>query len=452
MRNILLLLCGVCIAFSSQAQQELGTHFMQSYWQSTNTNPAFMPDAHIVVGLPGVYNNLLVTNVTFADLLVEDENGNNRIDVSKAIPKLGTDNFIREDLDIETVSVGLRLGNLMLSIGHKLRFNSFINYPKTFPQLVWEGNAQFVGQSVEFSPDLQASAFHEIALGGAYRLGNFSFGGRVKLLSGVSDVSTDRTQLSLYTSDDVYQLDLDADFRVNTSGALFYNGFDDVVIDFNFGKFETKKFLSKNSGIAFDLGASAQFGKLGIAASVIDIGEITWKDEVKNYSLNGNYEYQGLDIARDVLEDSTDIGSALDTLQAIYEPIETSNSYKTKLPGRVYLSATYRLTEKLQLGGLFYTERFRGENFPAVAVSAQYKLNKFLQFGGIYAFRNDTFDNLGVNAAVSVGPVQIVAATDNILTAFRVKDSNNANARLGINLVFGKKAEETGAADESSFY
>ncbi len=451
MKNIFLLLLGVCFVSYSQAQQELGTHFMQGYWQSTNTNPSFMPNSRIVIGLPGVYNNLLVTNVTFSDILVEDENGNNRIDVKNAISQLGDNNFIREDLDIETVSVGWQLGNLMLSIGHKLRFNSFINYPKAFPQLVWEGNAQFVGQTVEFSPDIQASAYHEIALGGAYRLGNISIGGRVKLLSGVSDVSTDRTQLSLYTSDDIYQLNLDADFRVNTSGALFYNGFDDLVIDFNFGRFETKNFLSKNSGIAFDLGASAQFGKLGLAASVIDIGEITWKDEVKNYSLLGDYEYEGLDIAREVLEDSTDIGSALDTLQAIYEPTETTNSYRTKLPGRVYLSATYQLSEKLQLGGLFYTERFRGENFPAVAVSAQYKLNKFLQFGGLYAFRNDTFDNLGVNAAVTVGPVQIVAATDNILTAFQVNNSNNANVRLGINLAFGK-ATDTAEGEEKSFY
>ncbi|GJM35135.1 MAG: hypothetical protein DHS20C18_41360 [Saprospiraceae bacterium] len=452
MKNIFLLLIGVCFTTYSHAQQELGTHFMQDYWQSTYTNPGLMPNGRIIIGLPGLYNNLLVTNVTFDDILTKDENGDRRINVSNAIPKLGPDNYVREDLDIETVSLGLRLGKVMLTIGHKLRFNTFVNYPKTFPQLVWEGNAQFVGQNVEFGPDIQASAYHEIALGGAYQIGkHFTIGGRVKFLSGVTDVSTDRTKLSLYTSDDVYQLDLDADFRVNTSGALEYNGFDDLAIDFNFGRFETKNFLSKNSGMAFDLGATAKFGKLGLAASILDIGEITWKEEAKNYSLLGHYEFQGLDIARDILDDSTDIGSALDTLQAIYEPTETSNSYKTKLPSRVYLSATYQLTEKLQLGGLFYTERFRGENFPAVALSAQYQLNKYLRLGGLLAYRNETFDNVGVNAAVVVGPVQVIAATDNLLTVFSVSKHNNANLRLGVNFVLGEKATETDKETESFF-
>ena len=78
----------------------------------------------------------------------------------------------------------------------------------------------------------------------------------------------------------------------------------------------------------------------------------------------------------------------------------------------------------------------------------------FLRLGAIYAYRHDKFDNLGLNAVVKLGPVQLVAATDNILTAIQLYDSNSANMRVGLNLLFGKPRETNpnNISDQDEFF
>lgn len=421
------------------AQQELSTHFMRQTWQANRTNPALAPDYNFIVGLPGLYNNLTVENITF-NTLFKEENGQQLLDIDAAILEMEADNILRENLDIETLSLMARFGKVGVSLSHTFRFNAFMEYPKTLPQLIWQGNAQFVGQEIGFAPKIDIFGYQEFAAGLFVDLtDNFTVGGRAKLLSGAGSVSSEREQLRLNTDAEVYQLTLDADYLVNSSGSLEYDGFDDLDANFDFANFDGSNFFQGNTGFAFDLGASLRLGKLELAASVLDLGRINWEEDVRNYALEGVFEYKGLDFAQGILEDSTEFGSVLDTIEQIYEVEETTVGYETTLPARFYLSATYRLNEKLTLGGLFYSERYRGTTRPAVAVAANMDVLPFLNIGGIYSFQNERFDNLGINASLKLGPVQLMAATDNILTAFRPEDSNGANLRLGLSLLFAKR-------------
>ena len=61
-----------------------------------------------------------------------------------------------------------------------------------------------------------------------------------------------------------------------------------------------------------------------------------------------------------------------------------------------------------------------------------------LSLGASYAIRHKRFDNLGLNMSVKLGPVQIYAVTDNLITAIKNYDSSTMNLRFGLNLVFGK--------------
>ena len=424
------------------AQQELSTHFMRQTWQANRTNPALAPDYNFIVGLPGVYNNLTVENITFNTLFTE-ENGKQVLDIDAAILEMEAENVIRENLDIETLSLMARFGKVGVSLSHTFRFNAFMEYPKALPQLIWQGNAQFVGQEIGFAPKVDIFGYQEFAAGLFVDLtDNFTIGGRAKLLSGAGSVSSEREQLRLNTDAEVYQLTLDADYLVNSAGSLEYDGFDELNTDFDFANFDGENFFSGNTGFAFDLGASLRLGDLELAASVLDIGSIAWEEEVRNYALQGLFEYEGLDFAQGILEDSTEFGSVLDTIQQIYEVEETMAGYETSLPTRYYLSATYRVNEKLTVGGLFFGERYRGTTRPAVAVAANMDVLPFLNLGGIYSFRDERFDNLGINASLKLGPVQLMAATDNILTAFRPEDSNSANFRLGLSLLLAKRAAD----------
>jgi len=434
------------------AQQDLSTPFYNKLWQANRTNPAFLSDHKLVIGLPGIYNNLLVENITYNDLITKRD-GQNIIDVDKGIDLLDKDNLLRENLDLETINLGFRTGKFQVNLGHTLRYNAFANYPKTLPQLIWQGNAQFIGQNVAFGPDLQLNAHHEYSLGLAYQVGSFlTIGAKAKYLSGIADISTARTDLRLSTSDDIYQLQLDADYLVNSSGALQYDGFDQLDLDFSFGKIETEQLFSSNNGLAFDLGVHLNLGKLDIGLSALDIGgQIDWKEDVRNYSLQGQFEYKGLNVAQGILDSQTDLGNAIDTLREIYNPVETQQGYSTKLPLRTYLTLGYALTENIKLGALFYTETYREETYGAVAFNGQWTLHPVLTVGTTYAYRQQRYDNFGLQAIAKVGPVQVVAATDNIFTAIQPKDSHSANFRVGLNLLFNSTKEEDWNNRESFF-
>ena len=47
--------------------------------------------------------------------------------------------------------------------------------------------------------------------------------------------------------------------------------------------------------------------------------------------------------------------------------------------------------------------------------------------------------NLGANLLLQLGPVQLFAATDNIISAFDPLGQNSANGRFGLAVAFGKK-------------
>jgi len=423
------------------AQEELGVHLLRDAWPANRTNPAILPSNKLVIGLPGIYNNLLLTNITYADLAVTNEKGEEVIDVNNAIPKLTNSNLVRENLDIETLSAAFRLGKISLSLGHALRFGAYFNYPKTLPQLIWQGNAQFIGQNVDFSTDMQLNGYHEWYAGVAVTpIQGLTVGARAKYLSGIADVSTERKRLQLFTDSVAYALTLDADLLVNSAGVLEYESIRDLRFNFDFGKLETEHLFSKNNGYAIDLGVYYQTKRWDFAASVLDLGgKIDWKENVKNYSISGVTEFKGLDVAQQLLDDSTNVGSVLDTLEQLYQPTETQNAYTTKLAPRYYLSASYTLNDTWRFGALYYTETYRGEAFPAFAVSAHATLlKKMLQVGVLYAYRNESLNNIGANILVKLGPVQILAATDNVLTVFQPKRTHSANARLGLSLLLGK--------------
>ena len=93
-----------------------------------------------------------------------------------------------------------------------------------------------------------------------------------------------------------------------------------------------------------------------------------------------------------------------------------------------------------------------GYQYPAFTLAANYSLSSLLKVGAAYTVKKGSADNLGLNTAIKLGPIQLIAATDNIFAAFRAKEHNHANVRLGLNLVFGKVEEAKDDSSPTSFY
>lgn len=433
--TLILILVGL-LAGMLPAQTELGTHFMRGTWQAQHTNPALVPEGTFTIKLPDVYNDIYISSITYNDLIRQEGGGKAVLDIDNAIEQLDDDNIIWERLQVGTIGFGINLGPVNLNIQHGMRYNAFINYPKALPQLIWQGNAQFVGQQVDAGTDVQVFGYHELAVGAAVTLADrLTIGGRFKYLSGIAEASTERQQLRVYTDSVAYALELDADLLVNSSGTVRYESFRDLEIGFDFGRFDLDRVISRNNGYAVDLGAHLDLGKLQLAASVLDLGQIDWDEDVSNYALTGTKDFAGLDVSQGILEDSEEFGSVIDSLEAAFDVVETNRTFTTELGAKLYLSAAYQFDDTWRFGVLYYQENYRGEARQAAAVAANACFWPFLELGATYAWRNDTFDNIGLNAMLKAGPVQLVAATDNILTAVQLKDSNSANIRLGVNVV-----------------
>lgn len=427
------------------AQLDLGSHFIRGTWQAHQSNPALLPQQRITISLPNIYGYGEVSGFTLDEVLEKNAQGQTVVDVAKAISLLEPENYIRDRIDLGTLGIGFHAGDWYLSLSHQVRQNAYSKYPKELAQLAWEGNAQFIGQEIQIAPRIGIQAYQEFALGLGYKLSkNFTLGGRIKLLNGVGNISSFNHDFRLFTSDDVYQLTVNADYGLNTAGTqLRYNGFQDISANLDIATFDWSNNWTNNTGFALDLGASLRLGNLELAASILDLGQINWKQDATQLAIKGEYTFEGLDIFPNVWTDSVSFGSIVDTLEARFKVVQTNGAYATSLPAYSFLSANLKMNDNTTVGVLAYGERIADEWFPALALSLQMQIFKGFTLGGAYVIRNKRFDNVGVNTSLKIGPLQIVAATDNLLTLLQSSNSNTVNGRLGINLLFGQMEKET---------
>ena len=208
----------IVLLFSIQlsAQQELMLHSMSDIWHSSSTNPAFFPEnKRIAIGLPGIGLDATHSgNITYRDIFVK--NGDRTIlDFTNALDKLDPTNTVQFEQRIETVSLGFQLpGKIWLQAGHANRLSGSITYPKALPALIWDGNAQYIGQTVDIALQTKLSNWNEWSVGLGKAFGGFQVGLRAKYLTGTSAMKTDEGHKSatITTSNDIYQLALATDY------------------------------------------------------------------------------------------------------------------------------------------------------------------------------------------------------------------------------------------------
>ncbi|MGB1217141.1 MAG: DUF5723 family protein, partial [Saprospiraceae bacterium] len=314
----------------------------------------------------------------------------------------------------------------------------------------FNGNQQFIDETVNVAPGLNFTMYSEIGLHAAYQATEkLSIGGRLKILSGVANISTnqDKEKLDIYTDPEYYQLTATTDYQINAATGLvevnYYHDGDstDFDIDPFGGSLSAKDFFSGNGGVGIDFGMEYKLDdKITLGASLLDIGNIRWGKSAVNLTSKGTYTFEGVD-ADEVFfgEDSLEFNEALDTLAEVFGFEETKNKYSTKLPTKIYLSGKYNVTKTFNVGLLGYGEIVRRKLRPAIAVSVQKDFGKIFSLGGIYAIQNGRFDNLGLNFGLKLGPIQLYAVSDNVISVFKPTNTKNVNFRMGLNIAIAKK-------------
>ncbi len=469
MKKFLFSIFSILVATSPSlmAQQELGLHFNQSVWQANNTNPALIPNYKVVIALPSVYSDFSLNNkgITYEDLIARNTStGKVTLNTDNLINKWETTNALRNATQFDAFAIGFRVKKAFVSFGTSGMINTHLGLSKDLLDIGFNGNAKFIGKTANLGLDIETYAVSEKFLGVAYNIGSkLSIATRLKAFSGGYAISSENPNMTLATSSDIYQLTLTSSYRLHTAGIGDYNGYS-VKDGFQFNSYLNfgnttqvnqsvkNAFLSgPNKGFGLDLGATYQVNpKLSVAASITNLGgKVTWKEQVSTFGHNG-FEFKGLDFGVILRGDSTTFNKVMDTLRNSFDLTKTTHdAFTTKLPTRTYLSVSYRMNKVIQLGGLFFTESYRGKLNPAFALGLNTNTG-WLNIGLSWAYRNQSASNIGMSATAKMGPIQIFAVTDNIIPVFNLKSSNiNFNGRFGINLLFGKpKKEETVKAED----
>lgn len=428
------------------AQQEMMLSHITESWQFNSISPSFFPEGkRVAIGLPALGLDAFHSGSLSYNDFFRKENGNNLIDLDQAIGQLEDENTIVYRQRIETASLGIRLpgkGKTALSLSHAIRINSNTTYQRELVQLLWQGNAQFIGQTIEVAPTTNTYNWHEVDLGISRKFGPVRVGAKARYLMGVSALNTDANarSLSVYTNPDIYQLQLTSNYgfysaglvsSIDTSGL----GFDVTVDDL------TSKINKGSNGFAFDLGVSTHIGdKIMLYASALDLGASIHWTETKYFKSNGTFAFDGATIpGADLINgsDSLDFSTQLDTLNDIFQfQQSTAADFSTTLPARYYAGGTFQVTKRVKLGASVYHESYKEANQTAFGLSVQLKPVKWFEFGAIYTANRNKAANIGLQIGLHPGPVHFFLASDQVPGLLKPRGSSSVNLRTGMSVVF----------------
>ena len=114
---------------------------------------------------------------------------------------------------------------------------------------------------------------------------------------------------------------------------------------------------------------------------------------------------------------------------------------------KLYLGATYQLNRTFYVGGLFRASLVDKMFIPSLTASVNGRLMRNVSASVSYSITRGSYVNLGAGLTAKLGPFQLYLETDNLL-ACNYTNTQSANARFGINLLFGHKDKKKRKAAE----
>ena len=418
--------------------------------QAHQLNPAFAPDAKVVVGLPVLSSSHVsvdMDKLNFNTVFTESSEQVLTVDFDNLSSALGEKNNFSVKTDLQLFFLGLNIKNNFFSLAVNERMDSWFRYSKDVVDLAIYGNGdeRTFGRNVSFDQmKLKQNFYHEVALGFSRSfMDKLRVGARIKFLSGVINSQTDQLQGYIRTDTDSIHI-AGSSLRFNNSGVTYFaNGGEVLPLLEN-----TMPFVGGNSGLGFDFGASYQINeKISVSASMTDIGYINWKENTSSYQLNDiNYSFKGfdlLDLINDGDGESDFLQNELDSLESIFEVNELDNiTYKSSLTSNFYIGGDYALAKNHHVGAQVYGRIIEGNISPEFAAYYNLKVGRVLNTVFNAGFRNGKLSSVGAGMSVDLGPVQLYATTESVTSLLKPDAASMLDARVGLNLVFGKKKKK----------
>ncbi len=423
----------------SRGQTSLSFHHLgNTTFQNTLINAAYIPNGKVFFGLPvmsGIhasYNNKLSYNNIFSKV-----DNSLIIDTHEILGALQKRNMAAVETNINLLHLGYTSASgATIYMFANERINADFLYPKELIEFVVEGNAGLTDETLKIGKT-QLSLTHFREMGVGYRQFiddmNLSLGFRLKYYQGFFNMSTPGNfTADIVTEGENYQLNLEMkNAALRSSGRDIYAG--------NTGDLASHLISNGNSGFGLDLGFEFDMGQyMTIAGSVNDIGFISWKEDIRNYTLNDTtVRYTGID-----LRGIDDIAQVVkDTLVGKFKnEQENSDPYNTLMAPRAYLSGKYHLTTSNDITTTVATRYVQGQFKMLYGIGINHQVGNFLTASINATKYPQQIPNLGAAVAIKGGPAQFYLAVDQV-AYWSIPDFKSVDFRVGINFIIGSSDE-----------
>ncbi len=441
MRKLIPLFClALLSAGPLPAQQEVSLPMLQDIPGSEVFNPAFVTGYAWSVSLPALSTSLVADGPNVRDLVSKSPGGGYVLHVADAINNLKDQNHLYNTTKLRLFGLSHEWKNTRVFFNLNTRNATHVGFSKQLAQFAAYGNGPYVGDSLHIGPQLDVTAYSETALGLSHRFGKLRIGAAAKLLFGLASARTVKHDLTLYTDPEYYQLSLTSDYVVEASSLLRLN---DSLVNIDFTTLKNKFSTSANRGFAWDFGLVWEMTKaFSVSVSLIDWGQIHWTENAKQYESHGTYTYDGLAVKTISEIDSAAFNQVLDSVQQVLNFSAVPHDFTTVLPRKLLVGGTYRFGKMTVLNGMLDLTQWAGTAHPAFSLGARSYVNKQLAIGGVLSYNNREIDHLGINASVKLGPLQVYALSDNVLSYLFPGTANDLHFRVGAALLFGKQENE----------
>jgi hypothetical protein len=423
------------------AQQNNTLFFMHSLPEANYLNPAVQAKCGVFIGLPFIssfHMNIANSGFTAGKFVTLYTDGSYERKTGLNTKRLGNRNYFLMEFHSVLLAAGLKRDKLYYTFTITEKDNATIIYRRDLVAFSLRGSSEFEGHSIGLrGTRVVFNHYREYAFGISKRYSaNLTLGIKVKLLFGKFNFNTGNTAFGLYVEDGTRDIIFDVNGGFNSS--LPYALREEGPGIYRFRRTTDASLLknlmnARNPGFAIDLGFIYAYNdRLTFSGSLLDMGMIFYRSNLSNYSLKGNYTYQGPFGNGPI--DNQYLWDVFDELNTNMTEQLTSNSYTQFLDPRLYLGAAYKLNTRYDLNFLLYNRLLPGRIQTGTTVSLLTRQTKTLVTSVSWSYMNNSIANLGIGIGYGKKSIQVYLVSDNIFGFILPLSTKNVNLRLGINL------------------
>ncbi|MDR1679758.1 MAG: DUF5723 family protein [Prevotellaceae bacterium] len=449
LKYITVALLMLCFGANLKAQQVGTLYFMNNVPERSDYNPAFQPIHNVWIDLPVLPNyrmGLGNNSLSFNDVIFSKKINGRDSTITFMHPEANADDFynslhkttrIYSDFHFNLLGFGFRVKEInyfSFEVAQKVNMGLYI--PKDFFKLAIYGTDK--GSNYDLNNfGINMSMYTEYGLGYSRKINDqWTVGGKLKFLMGQANINTDIDKFKLVANEEQWRLDGHGSINASIPAVTIpiqpdrTIDFDNIEskIDTISGSNILDNIFTSNIGFGIDLGATYRpIENLQLSAAVTDLGFIRWRKNTTNASLNGNFDFDGIEYEADR---DYDFEEKWDSIGNAFEDAfvngASNKSYTTWLNARVNLGAEYSVwQDKLGFGVLSSTLFANKQLYEELTLSANLRPCDWFNLTGSYSFLNGRAQTIGFGAQLQVLPFSMYLAIDNIPLTFMKDKANN---------------------------